>query len=159
MPGRTTVFVSPLDEVSATAKQDLGTLRWEGNKCYKYVQYKATAIACIAGRMTGFFEDSGALNHQVTLDTSDQVQAATLVGSGIAVGIIPTDGYGWVQIKGQATMSVAFAAGADGDPMTLVGATADLGDLDVLVTTAANGHVCAYAGDAATFTVSLDCPF
>ena len=159
MPGSKTAFVSALSEVSTTLKDQLGDLRWVGNKCYKYVQYKATAIACVAGTMVGFYSEDGHKNNQVTLDTSDQEQAATLLAAGITQAIIPTKGYGWIQIKGFATMSVAFIAGVDGDPLGLVGATADTGDLDLHITAVSNSHICAWAGDVTDKEVILDCPF
>lgn len=159
MSGFKQVFVTGLTEVSTTEKDQLGDLRWEGNKCYKYVQYKATAIACLANMAVGFFEDSGALLNQVTTDTSDQVQAATLVCAGIAQAIIPTNGFGWIQVKGPATMAAAFTAGVDGDPVGLVGGGADIGTLDLHITAISNSHIAGYIGDAATFTLTLDCPF
>lgn len=159
MPGFKNVFVSALDEVSTVAKDSLGDIRWVGNKVYKYVQYKATAIACVAGTMVGYYAPDGHKLHQVTLDSSDQEQAATLLAAGITQAIIPTDGYGWIQIKGNALMSVAVIAAADGDPLTLVGATADTGDLDLYITTVANSHLCAWAGDVSDKEVIVDCPF
>lgn len=161
MAGQKQVFVTGLTETSTTEKDTLGDLRWEGNKCYKYVKYKATAIACIAGRALGYFEDSGALLHEVTMDTSDQAAGtATNVCAGISQAIIPTESFGWIQVKGHATMSIAFTGTAlDGDPVGLVGGTVDAGVLDLLITTAANSHCAGYVGDAATFTLTLDCPF
>tara|TARA_Y100000296_G_C5132490_1_gene236316 strand:+ start:517 stop:996 length:480 start_codon:yes stop_codon:yes gene_type:complete len=159
MAGFKQSFVQALTETSTTEKDSLGDIRWEGNKCYKYVQYKATAIACVAGRMTGFYTMDGYKNNQVTLDTSDQPQAATLTGAGLTLSVIPTDGYGWVQIKGAATMSVAFVAGTDGDPVGLVGATADTGDLDLHITAVSNSHICGFIGDASDNELLVDCPF
>ncbi len=159
MPGFKNVFVSSLTEHTTVAKDQLGDIRWVGNKVYKYVQYKATAIACVAGRMMGFFAPDGHKLNQVTMDTSDQEQAATLVGAGLSVVAIATDSYGWIQIKGPATMSVVIVNGADGDPLGLVGATADVGDLDLHITAVSNSHICAYAGDFSDKEIMLDCPF
>lgn len=159
MSGFKQTFQSGLAEVGTVAKDELGDIRWEGNKCYKYVQYKATAIACVAGVMVGYYGLDGYKSNQVTQDTSDQVQAATMLAAGVTQAVIPTDGYGWVQIKGPATMSVAMTAGADGDPLTLVGGTADTGDLDLYITTVANSHLCAWAGDISDKEICVDCPF
>ena len=55
-----------------------------------------------------------------------------------------TDGqFGWIQISGPATLTIALTAGADGAPLTPTG-SAD-GTLDV--TTASTDHICAIAGD------------
>tara|TARA_Y100000590_G_scaffold468878_1_gene653622 strand:+ start:1618 stop:1824 length:207 start_codon:yes stop_codon:yes gene_type:complete len=53
------------------------------------------------------------------------------------------DEYGWIQIKGAATLTIALTAGADGDPLTPTG-SAD-GTLDV--SASATDNVCAIAGD------------
>ena len=159
MPGFKSVFVSSLTEVTTVAKDQLGDIRWEGNKVYKYVQYRATAIACIAGRMMGFFALDGHKLHQVTMDSSDEAAGTIRVGAGVSVGIIPTNGFGWVQIKGNVKMTLAAVAGTDGDPMTLVGGTADTGNLDLYITTVASSHKCAHAGDISDNEFILDCPF
>jgi type 1 fimbria pilin len=55
-----------------------------------------------------------------------------------------TDGqYGWFQVTGAATLTIALTAGADGDPLTPTG-SAD-GTLDVSADVTDN--VCAIAGD------------
>jgi hypothetical protein len=157
MGGKKSIFVTGLAEVSTTEKETLGDLRWEGNKCYKYVQYKATAIACIANSMVGYYSEDGYKNHQVTLDTSDQEAAGTLLAAGVTQAVIPTNGYGWIQIKGLATLAAAMVAGADGQPLSLVGATADLGDVDLAA--GALDHQCGWAGDISDKEMIVDCPF
>ena len=151
-------FVTALTDVwtNAADKADkAGDVRWEGNKCYKCVQYDsgAGAIAAIVGRMAAYYLDAGYQNNQVTLDTSDGRE----IGAGLLMSA-PLDGqFCWVQIKGLATITVALVAGAAGDPLTLTGATADNGSLDL--TAAVTDHVCAYAVVPATPTIILDCPF
>ena len=55
-----------------------------------------------------------------------------------------TDGqYGWFQVTGVATLTIALTAGADGDPLCPTGA-AD-GTLDV--SAAVTDNICAIAGD------------
>jgi type 1 fimbria pilin len=65
------------------------------------------------------------------------------------------DEYGWIQIKGAATLSIALTAGADGDPLTPTG-SAD-GTLDV--SGAVTDHVCAIAGDISDQEIICDFPF
>ena len=159
MAGFKQSFITGLAEVSTTEKDTLGDIRIEGNKVYKYVQYKATAIACIAGRMAGFYTPDGHKLNQVTLDTSDQEATATLLAAGVTQAVIPTDGFGWIQVAGNALMTVAIVAAADGDPLTLVGATADIGDLDLHITAVSNSHLCAWAGDVSDKEIIVDCPW
>lgn len=150
-----TVFASQLTEVTTAAKDVLGDLRYEQARTYKYIQYRATAIAGVAGRMMGFFTLDGMRDHLVTQDTSDQV--GILKGAGVLQAAMVDTEFGWVQVSGPATLTDASVAGVDGDPMTLTGATADTGDLDVNVATAANTHICAWAGDISDDEYFLTC--
>mgnify|MGYP004545127757 CR=1 FL=1 len=100
------------------------------NKRYRFVQYNPGVgnIAAVTGRAAYFFAPGGVsagLTNTVTSDLSDSSE----VGAGILMGDIPNGGYGWIQIGGVATMSVALTAGVDGDPLTATGATD--GTLDV----------------------------
>ena len=63
--------------------------------------------------------------------------------------------YGWMQIKGAATLSVSLTAGADGDPLTATGASD--GTLDV--TAAATSPIVAFADDASADKIICDFPF
>lgn len=154
-------FVTRLTDVqtaSEGAKERLGAIRFDDGKIYKYVQYNggAGSIAAVAGRVAALYAPGGAsagATTVVTMDTSDGSE----VGAGMLLAVIPHLGFGWIQIKGLATMTTAFTAGADGDPMTLTGATADAGNLDV--SAAVTDHVCAISVDASAFIILLDCPF
>ena len=67
-----------------------------------------------------------------------------------------TDGqFGWFQIKGVATLTIALTAGADGNALTAVGA--DDGTLDV--SGAVTDCVCAFAGDASDNEIICAFPF
>ena len=63
--------------------------------------------------------------------------------------------FGWIQIKGAATMTIALTAGADGDPLTATG-SAD-GTLDV--SSAATDINVAIAGDISDKEIICDFPF
>lgn len=157
--GAKKVFITPLDSVESTDKEGVGTLRWEGNKCYKYVQYVEGAAATdgVAGEVAYYYAPSGDgategyANCKVTSDLSDSAE----VGAGVLQAAMSDLEYGWIQIKGPATLSIALSAGADGDPLTATGA-AD-GTLDL--TTAVTDVIVAYASDASDKTIVCDFPF
>lgn len=153
MPGLKRVFVQALTERSTTLKDDLGDIRWEGNKCYKYIQYKegTAAVDGVAGEVAYYYTLDGHKNNQVSSDLSDSIE----IGAGVLQAALSDNEYGWVQIKGPATLTIALTAGADGDPLTPTGSTD--GTLDV--TTDVTDHVCAYAGDISDQEIICDFPF
>lgn len=149
------VFATKLDETwTDTAKGDpVGQIRWEGNKCYKSLQYDtgAGAVAAVVGNVAYYYTLDGYKNNQCTSDLSDSIE----LGAGVLQSA-PADGaYCWVQIKGPATLTTALTAGADGDPLTPTGSTDGTLDVSALVT----DHVCAYAGDISDKEVICDFPF
>ncbi len=100
-------------------------------KRYKYVQYVAGAgaVVAIAGRVAGYYAPGGVSagsDQAVTMDISD----TALLGAGVLQAVIPANGYGWIQISGKATLTVALASGADGNALAFLGA-ADTGTLTV----------------------------
>lgn len=122
-------------------------------KIYKFVKYDtgAGSVAAVAGNVAYYYTMDGYKNFTVTSDLSDSVE----IGAGVLQSA-PGDGeYGWVQIKGAATVTTALSGGADGDPLTPTGA-AD-GTLDL--TTAVTDHICAYAGDQSDNEIICDFPF
>lgn len=124
----------------------LGTIGQTANgKKYKYVQYESGAgsVAAAAGNVAFYFGTSGASAGDTTKVTSD-VTDSVGVGAGVLQAVIADGGYGWVQIKGPATLTTALTAGADGNALTAVGAGDGTLDVSALVTDA----VVAYAIDA-----------
>lgn len=144
------VFVTPLTGNDVSAKEPLGTIRREGNKTYKYIQYKVGSgtVAAVAGNVC-YYTAEGYQSHQVTSDLSDSIE----VGAGVLQAALTADYYGWIQVKGRAVITPALTAGADGDPLTPTGATD--GTLDV--TADATSPICAYAIDASDKEIALDC--
>lgn len=122
-------------------------------KVYKYVQYDsgAGAVAAAAGNVAYYYTLDGYKNNQVTSDLSDSVE----LGAGVLQAVLTDGDYGWIQIKGPATLTTALTAGADGDPLTPTGSTDGTLDVSALVT----DHVCAYAGDISDKEVICDFPF
>lgn len=124
-----------------------------GNKVYKFIQYSEEAAATdgVVGEVAYYVADTGYGASQVTSDLS----ASSEIGAGVLQAALSDNEYGWIQIKGAATLSIALTAGADGDPLTPTG-SAD-GTLDV--TTAVTDHRCAVAVDASAREIICDFPF
>ena len=124
-----------------------------GNKVYKFVQYseEAAAVDGVAGEVAYYVADSGYGASQVTSDLS----ASDEVGAGVLQAAMSDNEYGWIQIKGAATLTIALTAGVDGDPLTATGATD--GTLDV--TAAATSPVVAFAADASANEIICDFPW
>lgn len=149
-------FASKLTDVDTVARDQLGTLRFEGNKVYKYVKYNqgSGVVAAAAGNIAYYMGGATPVGHatnEVTSDLSDSVN----IGAGVLMGVIPHGGFGWVQITGPATITPALTAGADGNALTPVGATD--GTLDV--SAAVTDHICAIAEDASLKKILCMFPF
>ena len=112
-----------------------------GTKLYKYLQYDTGSVgtAAVAGEVAYYYTLDGYKNFKVTSDLSDSVE----VGAGVIQAVMTDGQYGWFQVTGAATLTIALTAGADGDPLTPTG-SAD-GTLDVSADVTDN--VCAIAGD------------
>jgi len=124
-----------------------------GTKIYKYLKYDdgTAAVDGVAGEVAYYYTLDGYKNHVCSSDLSDSIE----IGAGVIQANIATETYGWFQIKGAATLTIALTAGADGDPLTPTGA-AD-GTLDV--SSAATDNVCAIAGDISDKEIICDFPF
>ena len=124
-----------------------------GTKIYKYLKYDdaSAAVDGVAGEVAYYYTLDGYKNHVCTSDLSDSVE----IGAGVIQANIATETYGWFQIKGAATLTIALTAGADGDPLTPTG-SAD-GTLDV--SAAATDNVCAIAGDISDKEIICAFPF
>ena len=151
------VFQTSLTDIATTDLEGIGTIRFEGNNIYKYVRYEAAAaaVAGVAGEACYYDATDtapiGYINSVVTSDTS----ASDNTGAGILQAALTDGDYGWIQIKGLATMTIALTAGADGDVLTPVGAGD--GTLDVIA--AFTSQACAYSIDVTNKTIVCDFPF
>lgn len=125
-------------------------------KVYKFVKYNAGAgsVAAVAGNACYYYAPSGVSAGAVVEVTSDLSDSAGL-GAGILQAAIANGSYGWVQIKGNATITPALTAGADGNALTATGATDGTLDVSALVT----DSVVAYAVDASAKIIRCDFPF
>lgn len=153
----TVLLGADLDQVYTSLSEgntpSLGTVIWVEGKAYKFVQYIEGTAATdgVAGEVAYYYTLDGYKTNQVTSDLSDSVE----IGAGVLQANMSNAEYGWVQIKGAATLSIALAGGNDGDPLTPTGG-AD-GTLDVSATVTDN--ICAIAGDASDNEIICDFPF
>jgi len=131
----------------------LGTIhRANDGKAYKYVQYSEEAAATdgVAGEVAYYVADNGIMASDVTSDLS----ASDEIGAGVLQATMSDNEYGWIQVKGPATLTIALTAGADGDPLTPTGAADGTLDVSALVT----DNICAIAGDISAKEVYCNFP-
>jgi hypothetical protein len=124
-------------------------------KEYRFVKYNtaAGAVAAVAGNMAYYYAPGGVSAGASTEVTSDLSDSAG-VGAGALMAVIANGSYGWIQTRGVATLTTALTAGADGNALTVVGATDGTLDVSALVT----DYICAVAIDASAKIVMLTCP-
>ena len=125
------------------------------DKTYRFVQYNAGAgaIAAVAGNVVGFYAPGGTstgVTNEVTSDVSDT--AAN--GAGVLAGAPGNGEYGWIQVKGVATLTTALVSGASGQALALSVTT----DGTLKVAAAVTETVCAYAILAASKIVMCAFP-
>lgn len=165
--GMKRTFLTPLTAVETTDKEGVGTIRFEGNKVYKWVKLQNTTatVAVAAGDAVAYAAATGHNTNAVVSDVTDadatQPLGAGLVQATIA-GVLATAYYCWIQIKGPATALQAIG-GSAGDGHMLMMSTTDK-TLTKLVFTEGtpNTILGAYIGvatDASAKLVALDCPF
>lgn len=153
------IFTTALTETADFDKEGVGAIRFEGNSVYKWVKFNngAGSVAAIAGDCAYYYGVSGDAvtggyeNNEVTMDRTD-----AYMGAGVFQAIIPDANWGWIQIRGPATLTQALTAGADGNALTHVGAGAD-GALDV--SAAVTDAVVAFATDASAKKIVCNFPF
>jgi len=131
----------------------LGTIgQTSDGKLDKYMQWDdGSAAAAVAGEVAYYYTLDGYKNNQVTSDLSDSVE----IGAGVIQAVMTDGQFGWFQIRGAATLTIALTAGADGDPLTPTGA----GDGTLDVSAAVTDNVCAIAGDASDNEIVCCFPF
>lgn len=125
-----------------------------GNE-FRFVQYNAGAgpVAAVAGNFAYYYAPGGVSAGATSVVTSDLSDSAA-VGAGVLQAVIASGDYGWIQTWGNATLTTALTAGADGNALTPVGSTD--GTLDV--SAAVTDHICAIAVDASAKIVFVTCP-
>lgn len=126
------------------------------NKTYRFVKYNsgAGAIAAVAGNAVGFYAPGG-VSTGVTDEVTSDVSDTAANGAGVLVSAPANGGYGWIQVKGVATITTALVSGADGNALIMSATT----DGTFKVAAAVTDTVCAYAIDASAKIVMLACPY
>ncbi len=79
---------------STTALNELGVIRFEGSKEYRYVQ--VVDLACALGDV---LTQAAITEGIVTIDISGGSSVAVFC-RGVAIGVIASGSYGWIQTKG-----------------------------------------------------------
>lgn len=113
--GRAQGFTTALTDIDTTPQEYLGMIRFDYASAYKYVRFTGTLATAIGDVCSYVLTDQ-------TMTSVDSTQSS--IGAGVAVAAHPLGSvtYGWVQIRGVATLSTAFGAGAVGNTVTTVGA-------------------------------------
>ena len=81
----------------STAKEELGRVRWEKGKAYRYICAEDLALA--NGDVVEFSDTSG---YEVTKDRAGGSSVGRAV-AGVAIGTITDAYYGWIQVSGRHT--------------------------------------------------------
>ena len=114
-------FGSKLTDVDTTPRDPVGSIRFEGNKVYKYVLFKNTTatVAVVAGDLVGYDAEDGHTNHHVVSDLTDAGTKPCCAGAVLAAvaGVLATSYYCWIQIKGGITLAQAISNSVDGTPV------------------------------------------
>lgn len=79
----------------ATAKEELGRVRWEGGKAYRYVLVEDANLG--VGDVVEYSDTTG---YEVTNDRSGGGSIGRVV-AGVAIGTITDAYYGWIQVSGR----------------------------------------------------------
>lgn len=150
------IWTTRLTDVSDSAKEDLGSVRFENGKFYKYVKYLegTGALDVVAGDVVFYDAGTGYTNNEVTADFSD----SDPIGAGIVQATITADAkYCWILIKGEASLAQDVVAGAVGNKLTAVGAADKKLDVSALVTDPSCGILT--DATAAAMKMIADFPF
>lgn len=112
MGGIKHIYTQPLTSFETTAKEVLGSIRREDGKTYKYVQFVkgAGAVAVAVGNVLVY--NAGALysENKVTADMTGNSIFAGIALVALTTAQMDAGAYGWVQIRGVATVSQDLAA-------------------------------------------------
>lgn len=139
-----------LTSTSSVAAEEVGRVRWESAKAYRYVLAEDAALA--NGDVVEYSDTSG---NEVTKDRAGGASIGRVV-AGVAIGTIADASYGWVQVYGRHTAIKTDGGVATGDvlvPHTNKDGRADSGtSASTVVITAGQvfGHALAADTDSTT---------
>ncbi len=156
--GHKASFLTGLTDTSLKDLEGVGSLRWEGNKCYKWVLYDdgTDNLDIVAGDFLGYLASTGYGLSKVVCDISDG-DATTPFGAGVAVATVTvTLTYMWIQIKGIVTLSLD-PTGTPADSNALVPSATN--KAMAIATSSDVEHICGHTVNDASKIVYVDCPF
>ncbi len=129
------IFKTQITDVDSTARDTVGSLRWEGDKLYKYVSLindtASVTVAGVAGDPCAYV-DGGCSTNQVTLDNTSADAQPVLAGflTATVTGTYNTTYYLWIQVTGVVTVPTAVTSGVIGS-----GCMMAAGDKTLTITT------------------------
>ena len=128
--GAKTIFQTGLTDVRinpTTLPEALGTIRYETNAIYKYVQFSgasAVAVGDIVSYVAYASDGAGAIVNKANTSLGAGVALAVVAAGTIATGAVAY-ATGWIQVRGLATVAATPAgAPAFGDSLTTAAAAA-----------------------------------
>lgn len=95
----------------SSAQEELGRIRWEGSKAYKYVLAEDADISI--GEVVEYSDTS---EYEVTNDRSGGSSIGRVV-AGVAIGDITDGQYGWIQVYGRNTSTVTDGGVSAGEAL------------------------------------------
>ena len=159
MSGNARVFQNRLTDTSLKDVVGVGTLRWEGNKCYKWVKYDdGASVDIVVGDVLVY----KAISYDLNIVTADLTDADTVpLPAGLAMGTVQVDAtYMWIQIKGFATLALdpTGTTPDNGEALGVGGSTGGT-DKEAIVDPIDNQMRFGAIVDDGNKTCILDCPF
>ena len=144
-------FITQLDANDVEDKEGVGAIRYEGGRWFKYIKHEDA----VAGRVGYGVVYKGLTGERDSVVSSDSTQAP-LRGAGVLMAALGQNRYGWIQIKGPATVppSALAANVADGDLIKMSGVDGIIDDGN-----AAGAPVIGYAVDESAGHIVLDAPW
>ena len=158
MSGNARVFQNRLTDTSLKDVVGVGTLRWEGNKCYKWVKYdEGDSLDIVVGDVLAY----KATSYNDNVVTADLSEGDTIpTPAGIALSTVTVDlTYMWIQIKGFATLSLDVLGSSPGNGEALGAGLTGGTDKAAIVDPADNQVRFGANVDDSSKTCVLDCPF
>jgi hypothetical protein len=113
------VFRTALTDTKTTDFEQVGTIRFEGNKVYKWVQFSGTT-AVAAGKVVCYLATAGADLLETVVDGANSVIGAGIAQAAVAAGTVM---FGWIQVTGPCVFA-GTVTGAAGAGLSTNGATA-----------------------------------
>lgn len=106
-------FTRLITETRTTDKETIGTMRWVGQKCYRWVKNTTGGALTVGGNYTFGTASTGGFFTEVY--TFGQSTKGTSVNGPVAVAVsaIASLEYGWVQVGGEVSAQIGGATGSN----------------------------------------------